>query len=131
MTFYEGRRGSRGYDDVHETPVVQPAAGRAPAAPPVTTDWSSHRRARPADVILPRTLARLRALPDDAKPHALVAQFPRVANLLALHWDDEAACPAYFEALLTDHRGGRQGFPQPVRDELAALRDFWFRARIG
>jgi len=131
MTFYEGRRGGRAYEDVHETPVVKPAPTGAPSTEQEEKDWSAHRRARPADVLLPLTLVRLRALPDKVTPRQLAAQFPRVANLVAMHWDDDVACPAYFEALLTDHRGGRRGFPEMVRDELAALRDHWFRARWG
>lgn len=131
MTFYEGRRGARSYEDVHDTPVVKPAPASAPSPAVEEMDWSAQRRARPAEVLLPLTLVRLRGLTDDVKPRQLAAQFPRVANLVAMHWDDDVASPAYFEALLTDQRGGRRGFPQVVRDELLALRDYWFRTRFG
>lgn len=131
MTFYEGRRGARAYEDVHETPVVTPAPADATSAAADETDWSAHRRARPADVLLPVTLAKLRALPDGVKPIQLAGHFPRVSNLVAMHWDDDVALPAYLEALLTDHRGGRRGFPPVVRAELLALRDYWFRTRFG
>jgi len=131
MTFYEGRRGARAYEDVHETPVLKPAAAVTPSPLADETDWSSHRRARPAEVLLPVTVARLRALPDEVKPRQLAGQFPRVANLVAMHWDDDVAFPAYLEALVTDQRGGRRGFPEVVRDELRTLRDYWFRTRFG
>ena len=131
MTFYEGRRGARAYEEIHETPVVKPVQADAVSPAGEETDWGPRRRARPAEILLPVTLVRLRALPDEVKPRQLAGQFPRVANLVAMHWDDDVAFPAYLEGLLTDHRGSRRGFPQVVRDELVAVRDYWFRTRFG
>jgi len=133
MAFYEGRRGTRAYDDVHDVPnvgVKKPVASTPEERAANAQDWSSRRRAQPSEVLLPHALKRLNELPSDARPDALAAQFPRVLNLIALHWDDEAACPAYFDGLLTDHRGGRQGFPDAVRRDLEALRRHWFHRRI-
>jgi hypothetical protein len=52
----------------------------------------------------------------------LPERYPRVANRLALCWSDKVLTRRLFEELLTDQRGGRRGFPPPVRDELLRLR---------
>jgi hypothetical protein len=43
-----------------------------------------------------------------------------------MQWNDRIACPAYFDELLVDRRGGRQGFPPAVRRDLLKLRDYWY-----
>jgi hypothetical protein len=129
VSFYEGRKGLRDYGDVNEAPAAQPQAPAGASVP--VHDWGHQRRARPAEVLLPAALQRLRGLPREFQPQALAMQYPRVMNLIALHWHDESACPAYFDSLLIDRRGGRQGFPERVRTELLNLRDHWFRERAG
>jgi hypothetical protein len=129
VSFYEGRRGLRDYGDVNEAPAKQPQGVTGADTSQDGEAWGRHRRARPAEVLLPVAIKRLRALPTHLRPLALAAQFPRVANLIALHWEDEGACRAYFDSLLIDQRGGRQGFPAAVRADLANLRDHWYRER--
>jgi hypothetical protein len=43
-----------------------------------------------------------------------------------MQWEDRRACPAYFEELLMDRRGGRRGFPAEVRRDLSRLRNYWY-----
>jgi len=100
-----------------------------PGRPPTSgewQDWSQQRKARPADVMLPLSDKWFDELPTHVRPCALVTYYPRIANLLALQWNNRSACSAYFHGLLTDLRGGRQGFPKAVHRDLMQLRDYWF-----
>lgn len=79
--------------------------------------------ARAADECLsPICHAWVKALPQAIRPYELCLQFPRVANRLALCWPDPALAQRLCDDLLVDRRGGRRGFPWPVRKELVALR---------
>ena len=93
-------------------------------------EWASVRKAMPANHLLPMSAKWLRAFPHEAAPCALAAQFPRIVNMIALQWDNRSACSGYFESLITDARGGRTGFPAPVREELLRLREFWYTGAI-
>ena len=115
MSFYEGRPRAAGYADVNEPTGTAVAPAAKPAEP---GDWHSQRRSRPVDRLLPVASVWAAALPAPLRPRALIAHYPRIANLLALQWTDGGACPAYFDELLMDRRGRRQGFPPPVHDEL-------------
>ena len=88
------------------------------------------RRAQPLNHPLPVTLRWVADLPVEVQPRALLHQFPRVANSIARAWDDAEALRAYFDSLLVDRRGGRQGFPPDVLSELLTLHDFMDR-RFG
>ena len=52
-------------------------------------------------------------------------QFPRILNHIAAVWNKPVEADRYFEDLLHDSRGGRQGFPLRVLTEVNALRDFY------
>ena len=65
------------------------------------------------------------ALPDDVLPNALLAKFPRIANLLAVLWQDPNSLRRYIDDLLVDKRGNRQGFPLDILRELLALRAYY------
>lgn len=129
MSFYEGRRASAAYGDVHQ-PVTAPAASPAShvtsALPPDVA--ARLRKGSPVEVLLPIGRRWLEALPPEGRPRRLVEQFPRIVNLIAMQWTDAVSCPAYFNELLVDRRGGRQGFPPDVRSEIVSLRDRWFGA---
>jgi tankyrase len=49
------------------------------------------------------------------------AGFPHVVDKLAAAWDDPERLREVFDELLIDRRGGRQGFPAQVLQELLAL----------
>lgn len=68
--------------------------------------------------------AWLRRLPGGRRPLRLCERFPRVANRIAWCWADAGLVDAVFDDLLVDRRGGRQGFPAPVVQELRRLRDY-------
>ncbi len=82
------------------------------------------RRAEPLNRPLPAALHWIGSLPASVQPLALLHQFPRIANRLAQAWNDEAALAECFDDLLTDRRGGRQGFPPAVQRELTLLREY-------
>ena len=91
-----------------------------PASPPVNL-----RQSQPVMVLLPRTNNWFRSLPEQVRPHALAAQFARIANLICAVWDDPPACRKYLEELLVDRRGKRKGFPMAVLRELSTLRAYY------
>ena len=65
----------------------------------------------------------LRSLPGLTYPQALVDRFPRIANQIVSLKNDKRQLRAYFESLLNDTRGGRQGFPFNVLMNIQDLRE--------
>jgi hypothetical protein len=128
MSIY-GRRKS--FNDLFD---VQQKIGRdddeASRSPATSQDWDHARKARPVNRLLPLGERWLGQLSPAAFPTALVRQYPRIVNLLALHWEDRLACPAYFEELLVDRRGGRRGFPTDVLEDLQNLREYWYTKSV-
>jgi len=128
VSVYSGKkRWSDMYDVVQ--PIARPARGGEATAPNVsasTTDWSSMRKAQPADYLLPQSDKWFGALPPEVSPHSLATRFPRIVNLIASQWNDRHGAPKLFEELLVDRRGGRAGFPPAVRHDLLRLREFWY-----
>jgi hypothetical protein len=64
--------------------------------------------------------AKLR--PEDY-PKALIEGYPRIANHVVSLGNNKVALTAYFNSLLSDDRGGRQGFPFPVLINIQNLFD--------
>jgi hypothetical protein len=90
-------------------------------------DWVGRRKAQPADVLLPATRHWLDSLPVESRPLALAKQFPRLANLIAVNWNNPRDCCAFIYALLHDQRGGRRGFPREVMEDIITLRMYYTR----
>jgi hypothetical protein len=128
MSIYEGPSGLMAYDDVDEVPVARPWVTAAPSidSSAGSRAWLRYRKARPIDRLLPISSRWLDRLPLDMHPSALATQYPRIVNLIALQWSESDACCAYFDELLVDRRGARQGFPPVVQRELLRLRDHWY-----
>lgn len=63
----------------------------------------------------------VKALPVAVRPLELCNRFPRIANRLALCWNYVDLVESVFNELLVDHRGGREGFPRPIANELLRL----------
>jgi hypothetical protein len=95
------------------------------AAPTANEDWSKRRAAVPASGLLRPTVAWALELPVDVQPNALLAKFPRVANLVAVLWKDPDSLRRYVDDLLVDKRGNRQGFPLDVLREIFRLRAYF------
>lgn len=79
------------------------------------------RKGTPANTLLVRTREWAARLPADVRPEALLRDYARIANLIALAWDDSIAFNSYMDSLLTDRRGNRRGFPADVQKELSLL----------
>ena len=86
--------------------------------------WEERRRkALPTDRALTGTaIDWLLALPTTVRPMVMCERFPRIVNHIAETWRDHAGTVAALGRLLTDERGGRQGFPPDIRAELQRLR---------
>ena len=98
---------------------------RRPVAEPTTeSGWQRLReQPRPQDLVL-SSLARAwcDALSEHHRPEQLCALFPRVANRLALCWNDSALASRVLDDLVVDKRRHRAGFPPEVSQELIRLR---------
>jgi hypothetical protein len=110
--------------DIQVPDVVEDGIERPRPAPARPIPYEL-RRARPADFLLPRTSAWILALPPRFRPLVLSRQYARIANQLCSTWDDHASCRKYFDSLLLDRRGSRQGFPQDILRELQLLHTYY------
>jgi hypothetical protein len=54
-------------------------------------------------------------------PYALEARFERILDRIMTLWNDSSALQSYFEELMVDKRGERQGFPQDVARDIFTL----------
>ena len=69
--------------------------------------------------------ALLATIEESARPKELVALFPRIVNRMARLWRTPREMDRYFEELLTDTRGHRQGFPLSILMDLSTLKDYY------
>jgi hypothetical protein len=78
---------------------------------------------RPQDLVL-SSMARCwqASLKERYRADHLCAHYPRLANRLALCWDDPVLATKVLDGLLVDRRRGRTGFPPAVMQELIRLR---------
>ena len=113
-------RAVRGDDKPEQVPEP------VPEEHPDEADWTSLRKATPFNKLLGTTLRWAEALPPEVKPHALMAQYPRLANMAATSWEIEKAFRDYLDLLLVDRRGGRKGFPPEILAEFERLRNYRF-----
>jgi hypothetical protein len=69
--------------------------------------------------------ALLASIEETLRPKQLAAAFPRIVNRMASLWRSPRQMDLYFEDLLTDNRGTRQGFPLGILMELTTLKDHY------
>jgi hypothetical protein len=83
------------------------------------------RKSMGSEVLQRFTIQWAETLPPKMQPRALLREYPRVANMIALLWTEpmRTGFDNYMESLLVDHRGTRRGFPPHVASELITLRD--------
>ena len=102
---------------------------------PDEPDWTSLRKAAPLKKLLDSTLRWAENLPPEVKPQALMAQYPRLANMAAASWAQPSAFRDYLDVLLVDRRGNRKGFSPDILSEFEQLRTYyfsgWYRAKSG
>lgn len=132
MSIYGGRKHWKNFGDLdHRVPAGAPPADIDDAPVDRGADWASMRKARPADFILPATRAWLDALPADVVPASLVERYPRIVNMIAMHWSDRLQCARLFDELLGDRRAGRAGFPPASQRDLLDLQEFWYNGHAA
>jgi hypothetical protein len=92
-----------------------------------SADYSKTRRAfSKEDLELgAAALALLASIEESARPKELAAAFPRIVNRMAALWKSPRQMDRYFEDLLTDTRGSRQGFALGILMELTTLKDYY------
>ncbi|MCW5656233.1 MAG: hypothetical protein KIT60_00895 [Burkholderiaceae bacterium] len=85
--------------------------------------WEEHRRPlTAADTALTgRGIDWMLSLPSNARPKALCAQYPRIANHLADIWDSPRDTQLVLMRLLADERGHRKGFSLQIEQEIGRL----------
>jgi len=70
-------------------------------------------------------LTWLASIEQSARPIRLAAAFPRIVNRIVKIWKTPREMDRYFEDLLEDTRGNRQGFPLNILMELSTLKDYY------
>lgn len=69
--------------------------------------------------------ALLSTLNESVRPTQLATRFPRIINKMATLWRRPTQMDQYFDELLIDKRGGRQGFPLSILMELTTLKEYY------
>lgn len=109
-------------DQVASLTLADSAPAQPNQGPPTSGVWL--RRTLPSEQ--DRTLCTearqwLRRMSARERPLALCSMYPRLANRLAVAWDDPVQTEAIFDDLMIDRRGGRLGFAPLVASELMRL----------
>ena len=93
-----------------------------PGLRPDPTVLAMRRPPAPFDRALTRLGTRwLQSIPRRHRPRELASRYPHVINRMALLWGKRDLVDLYFDDLMVDRRGGRQGFPREVSQEILAL----------
>lgn len=106
-------------------PATRISPARRPAAEPTTESGKRALRGQPRaqDLVLSSQAASwCESLQPPNRPTQLCRLFPRVANRLALCWNDAALASRVLDDLAVDKRRNRAGFPPEVSQELMRLR---------
>jgi hypothetical protein len=90
-------------------------------------DWQAKRKPTPSEPLSDDAAAWIAGLPPSVQPRQLALRHARLANRLCEAWATPARCERLLDELMIDRRGGRRGFPIFVANELAALREYYFR----
>jgi len=69
--------------------------------------------------------ALLSTLTDSVRPNQLAERFPRIVNKMATLWRRPSQMDQYFDELLIDKRGNRQGFPLGILMEIITLKEHY------
>jgi hypothetical protein len=67
--------------------------------------------------------ALLSSLNESVRPQQLAERFPRIVNKVATLWRRPMQMDEYFDELIIDKRGNRQGFPLSIIMELTNLKE--------
>jgi hypothetical protein len=67
----------------------------------------------------------LSSIPDEVAPTRLANAFPHIFNRITELWTQPLRLDPYFDSLLIDQRGGRQGFSLGVALEILSLKEHY------
>jgi hypothetical protein len=67
----------------------------------------------------------LTSLPPEVAPTRLAATFPHIFNKIADLWTMPLRLDPYFDSLLIDQRGGRQGFSLGIALEILSFKEHY------
>ena len=104
---------------------MSPAADLNPS--PAEAAFKAMRRAQEygETQLTTEAQALLSSLDEAVRPQELAARYPRIVNQIARQWRTPALMDRYFQDLLMDTRGNRQGFPLKIVMELSTLREHY------
>ena len=97
------------------------------AAPRKVENWEEKRSQTPVETLNGEATAWISDMPESVQPRQLALRYARLANRLCKVWTEPAKCERLLDDLMMDRRGGRKGFQLQVANELATLRDYYFR----
>jgi hypothetical protein len=100
-------------DDIHPSPAE--AAFKAMRRAPEGTETQLTTEGQ----------ALMSSLDESVRPKELAARYPRIVNQFARQWRTPTQMDKYFQDLLIDTRGNRQGFPLKIVMELSTLREHY------
>ena len=90
-------------------------------------NWEKKRKEAPTETLSDQTAAWMAEMPESVRPRQLALRYARIANRICQLWPERLKCERFLDDLMTDQRGGRKGFPLQIANELATLRDHYFR----
>ena len=104
---------------------MSPAADLNPS--PAEAAFKTMRRAQEngETQLTTEAQALLSSLDEAVRPQELAARYPRIVNQIARQWRTPTLMDKYFQDLLMDTRGNRQGFPLKIVMELSTLREHY------
>ena len=70
------------------------------------------------------------SLPEEVRPLQLPQKFPRICNRIAELWDAPELAIPFFDGLLIDNRGGRDGFPLTIIMEISKLKEHFLATYV-
>jgi hypothetical protein len=126
----QARRAAPRGEHPHESVPVslpQPVDDAMPMGNPGRRASDQSIRSRLPAILSDHAVGFLQALPHEMRLPELRRAFPRILNHIAALWDDPRALHRYFDTLLIDTRGSRQGFSFGVVAELSELRAYHLR----
>lgn len=72
----------------------------------------------------PATAQWLNGFPSRVVPANCAEHYPRIVNRIHQLWTSPAHLKMYLQDLVLDKRGGRQGFPHGIAEELEVFRQY-------
>jgi len=68
-------------------------------------------------------ISLIERLPAEVRPLKLPEEYPRICNQIAELWTDQAQATPFFDDLLIDNRGDRNGFSLSIIMEISKLKE--------